>query len=280
MQNNYSNNNYNNYNNEISKYKILIADDDEMFAKSLRAALKSAERVESVELVTDGLDAVNMIKLAQPDVVVMNVKLANLDGIGVLERIAPNLKEDSPAFIMVSSMPGEKLAANCIALGAEYYMQKPIDINALMNRIDMFAQSGMPEVEDLSNLSELHIVKKSKKPDVEMLVTDIIHEVGIPAHIKGYQYLRFAIIMAVNNLEVINSITKELYPTVAKEFATTPSRVERAIRHAIEVAWDRGDTEVLTSFFGYTVATSKGKPTNSEFIAMIADRLRLQMRSA
>lgn len=262
------------------RYKVLVADDDVNFVKALCTVLKKRKNVETVEAVTDGLEAMNMIKLGQPDVVIMNVKLPNLDGIGILERVSPNVNRDTPAFIIVSSMAGEKIAANCIALGAEYYIQKPVDVAAVADRMDMFVFDPVPEVYDLKNSSDLRIVKKTCNPDVEMLVTNIIHEIGIPAHIKGYQYLRFAIIRAVDNLDIINSITKELYPTVAKEFNTTPSRVERAIRHAIEVAWDRGDTEVLNSFFGYTIANTKGKPTNSEFIAMIADRLRLQMKSA
>ena len=209
----------------------------------------------------------------------MNVNMPNVDGIGVLERVNPNENQNAPIFVVVSSMKGDKIAANCVNKGASYYMQKPLDPECLVERLRMFLDDEDEQNEADSGMN-LTTVKKRTAPDVEMMVTNIIHEIGIPAHIKGYQYLRHAIMMVIDDLDIINSITKELYPTVAKDFNTTPSRVERAIRHAIEVAWDRGDTEVLNSFFGYTIANSKGKPTNSEFIAMIADRLRLEMKSA
>lgn len=268
-------------NNMTKKLRVLIADDDKDFANSLTATIATRDDLEVIGTACDGLEAVEMIKVVEPDVVILDVIMPNLDGIGVLERIAPNVNLSAPMFVTVSAVANEKIAEKCIALGAEYFMRKPLDLNALMDRIVMFAKESDELLSDASEQAELRVVKRTApKPDIEMMVTDIIHEIGIPAHIKGYQYLRHAIIMVVDNMDVINSITKELYPTVAKDFNTTSSRVERAIRHAIEVAWDRGDTEVLNSFFGYTIANSKGKPTNSEFIAMIADKLRLTMRSA
>lgn len=262
------------------KCKVLIADDDRDFANALSCALRANDRFEDVGSVSDGLEALEMIDLAKPDVVILDLVMPNLDGFGVLERIEPKTNSDSPVFIMVSPIANEKTAANAIAMGAEYFMQKPIDTESLLSRILMFADENDAVEETRAKIgTDMHIVKRPPHRDIETMVTEIIHEIGIPAHIKGYQYLRHAIIMVVDNLDVINSITKELYPTVAKDFNTTPSRVERAIRHAIEVAWDRGDTDVLNSFFGYTIANSKGKPTNSEFIAMIADRLRLEMKT-
>lgn len=264
------------------KLKVLIADDDRDFVRALMETLKGCDKLEAVGSACDGIEALDLIELASPDVVVLDLVMPNIDGFGVIERCEPNTNSDSPIFIVVSSVANEKIAANAIAMGADYFMQKPIEPDEIVNRILMFTQNDAAVEETINKISgqDLHIVKGREKKDIEAMVTEIIHEVGIPAHIKGYQYLRHAIIMAVDDLDIINSITKELYPTVAKDFNTTPSRVERAIRHAIEVAWDRGDTDVLNSFFGYTIANSKGKPTNSEFIAMIADRLRLQMKTS
>ncbi len=266
-------------NNKLEKCKILIADDDRDFVNSLRIVIGRYPELEFIGSSGDGLETLELIEIGRPDVVILDVIMPNLDGIGVLERVEPNLKSNPPAFFVVSAIANEKIAANAISLGAEYFMRKPLDPEILISRIIEFTKEKGDE--ESLKADDLRIVRRDiPKPDIEMMVTEIIHEIGIPAHIKGYQYLRHAIIMVVDNLDIINSITKELYPTVAKDFNTTPSRVERAIRHAIEVAWDRGDTDVLNSFFGYTIANSKGKPTNSEFIAMIADKLRLQMKSA
>ncbi len=253
----------------MEKLKVLIADSGREYQSFLREALSKDGGIQVVGLAYDGADALKKVEMLRPDILVIDVILPVIDGIGVLEKLAR--QPSAPTVIVTSSIVGEKTAQNCIALGAEYYMVKPIDPEALISRMKMLKRSPGAAGEIISRNS-------SAQPDMETMVTEVIHEIGIPAHIKGYQYLRRAIMMVVDNLDVINSITKELYPTVAKEFKTTASRVERAIRHAIEVAWDRGDTEVLNSFFGYTIANSKGKPTNSEFIAMIADRLRLQLK--
>ncbi len=262
----------------MKKYKVIVADDDPVFAEAVGRAVRHNSDFELVATLSDGREVLDMIRLSTPDAVVMNVNMPNIDGIGVLEKVNPNKNPDAPIFVVVSSMKGDKIAANCVDKGASYYMQKPLDTECLVERLRMFLDDA--DGDESNNSLDFRPVKKKTPPDIEMMVTNIIHEIGIPAHIKGYQYLRHAIMMVVDDLDIINSITKELYPTVAKDFNTTPSRVERAIRHAIEVAWDRGDTEVLNSFFGYTIANSKGKPTNSEFIAMIADRLRLQMKTA
>ena len=263
----------------IKKYKVIVADDDPIFADAIGRAIRQNNDFELLATLADGREVLDMIRSSTPDAVIMNVNMPNVDGIGVLERVNPNENQNAPIFVVVSSMKGDKIAANCVNKGASYYMQKPLDPECLVERLRMFLDDEDEQSEADSGMN-LTTVKKRTAPDVEMMVTNIIHEIGIPAHIKGYQYLRHAIMMVIDDLDIINSITKELYPTVAKDFNTTPSRVERAIRHAIEVAWDRGDTEVLNSFFGYTIANSKGKPTNSEFIAMIADRLRLEMKSA
>lgn len=266
--------------NKKETFQVLIADDDREFAAELSECIRQRDDLNLIGTACDGLETIDLIEMANPDVVVLDTIMPNLDGIGVLERINPNFKKDAPVFIMVSSIASEKIAAHTITLGADYFVRKPLDTSSLCNIIAMFAKNKDVNPEELPS-TELKIVKKPiSSQKIEMMVTEIIHEIGIPAHIKGYQYLRHAIMMVIDDLDIINSITKELYPTVAKDFNTTPSRVERAIRHAIEVAWDRGDTDVLNSFFGYTVANSKGKPTNSEFIAMIADKLRLQIKSA
>ena len=264
---------------ENKKVRVLIADDNREYVESVNNHLKKDSRIEVVGCAFDGVEALNMIRMTSPDVVLLDIVMPNLDGMGVLERLKNMGDIKVPKVLIVSAAWSEAIAVNTISMGAEYFLVKPVDFDVLISRILMFGRDEkLPEDSKIAELRKAH--KKNSARDLEAMVTDVIHEIGIPAHIKGYQYLRFAIIMAIENMDVINSITKELYPTVAKEFGTTPSRVERAIRHAIEVAWDRGDTEVLNSIFGYTIANSKGKPTNSEFIAMIADKLRLRIKYA
>lgn len=260
--------------------KLLIADDDREYVSSLKNVIENATCFSEVLCSYDGAEAADMIEEALPDVVVLDMIMPNLDGIGVLERIAAMDAADRPVVVIVSAIMNDAIASRAIALGAEYFMRKPIDLKILAERIEMFANKVDEDGEPKASVQLVEKKQKLSDKDIEIMVTDIIHEIGIPAHIKGYQYLRYAIIMVANDIEIINSITKSLYPTVAQAFNTTPSRVERAIRHAIEVAWDRGDTDVLNSFFGFTIANSKGKPTNSEFIAMIADKMRLEMRTA
>ncbi len=264
--------------NGTKRTRVLIVDDNRDYTNVLRTYLKGDERIEVVGCAYDGIEAMGMIKMTEPDVIILDMVMPNLDGIGVLERLQKTKTEKGPKVLVVSAVLNDGIAAKTIALGAEYFMLKPVDFDVLITRIRMFAQSEQKRGTELSAPQNNSHPNAPVIQDMETMVTEIIHEIGIPAHIKGYQYLRYAIIMAVDDLDIINSITKELYPTVAKKFNTTPSRVERAIRHAIEVAWDRGDTDVLNSFFGFTIANSKGKPTNSEFIAMIADKLRLQTK--
>ena len=269
------------------KITVLIADDNNDFAMTLLRYLKEEKDMEVVGVAKDGLEAAELISVMKPDVAILDVIMPHLDGLGVLEKINEANMEKRPLCIMLSAVGQDKITQKAIDLGAQYYIIKPFEIDVLIKRIreiKTFQNTGVKvnyiSKEIKAPYIEIQQSKKKTSENLEALVTNIIHEVGVPAHIKGYQYLREAIMMVVNNIDVINQITKQLYPEIADKFHTTPSRVERAIRHAIEVAWARGQVETVESIFGYTVSNSKGKPTNSEFIAMIADKLRLELKSA
>lgn len=267
------------------KIKVLIADDNYDFGTTLKRFLKKDEEIDVIDVVRDGEEAYTQIISRQPDIVLLDVIMPHLDGIGVLEQLTKIQLVKRPICIMVSAVGQDKITQKAISLGADYYIVKPFDITLLIQRIKEIKnykpQDGKLTITSGKELKTqyVHIENETDKSNLEALVTNIIHEVGVPAHIKGYQYLREAIIMVVNNINIINQITKQLYPEIAFKFNTTPSRVERAIRHAIEVAWGRGDQQIVESIFGYTVSANKGKPTNSEFIAMIADKLRLELKS-
>ena len=248
---------------------VLIADNTEEFCAGLVNTLQQGTGFRVVGTANDGEQAVRMIQEKQPQILVLDMMLAKRDGISVLKSIST--MERRPKVLATSGFVTEYVATAAANLGVQYLMLKPCDMTALAERLEELrgGQSGtQPQT------------RGGGQHNIEAMVTSIIHEIGVPAHIKGYQYLREAIIIAVNDMDVINAITKVLYPQVAKAFQTTPSRVERAIRHAIEVAWDRGDLDTLQRFFGYTVSNTKGKPTNSEFIALIADKLQLQLKSS
>ncbi len=269
------------------KISVLIADDNPDFSQTLAAYLENQEDMEVIGMAKDGTEAIDMIANTIPDVVLLDVIMPHLDGIGVLERINVIKGGKRPVCIMLSAVGQDKITQKAISLGAEYYVVKPFDIELLIKRIRELknykpSQNGNNFISREPKLKYVDIPGNSQNSEenLEAKVTNVIHEVGVPAHIKGYQYLREAIIMVVNDIDVINQITKSLYPKIASKFNTTPSRVERAIRHAIEVAWGRGQQEAVESIFGYTISASKGKPTNSEFIAMIADKLRLELKSA
>ena len=247
---------------------VLIADSAEDFCASLAAALQHTDGFQVIGTAADGEQAIRMILERKPDVLVLDLMLAKQDGISVLKAV--NAMDHKPITLATSGFITEYVSTAAANLGVRYLMLKPCDMEALVERLEEIRGTNQRKTGGTSNLST---------SNMEALVTSIIHEIGVPAHIKGYQYLREAIILAVNDMDVINAITKVLYPQVAKTFQTTPSRVERAIRHAIEVAWDRGDLDTLQRFFGYTVSNTKGKPTNSEFIALIADKLQLQLKS-
>ena len=248
---------------------VLIADNSEEFCTALSSALQRTDRFTIAGIANDGERAMVLLEERRPDILVLDLMLAKKDGLSLLKGMAA--WERRPAVVATSGFMTDFVASAAASLGVAYLMLKPCDTQALVDRL-----------EELSIDSARPILPRRPAPgqSIETLVTGIIHEIGVPAHIKGYQYLREAIIIAVNDMDVINAITKVLYPQVAKTFQTTPSRVERAIRHAIEVAWDRGDLDTLQRFFGYTVSNTKGKPTNSEFIALIADRLQLQLKGA
>ena len=272
------------------KITILIADDNPDFANTLTSYIEEDDELEIIAVARDGKEAVEMILNTQPDVALLDVIMPHLDGIGVLEKINAAEMKKFPLCIMLSAVGQDKITQRALELGAEYYVIKPFDITLLLKRIKeirlyqptQFKNSNLNNVnrEIKAPYIEISPEKKKDQENLEALVTNIIHEVGVPAHIKGYQYLREAIMMVVNNIDIINQITKQLYPDIAIKYHTTPSRVERAIRHAIEVAWGRGQTEAVENIFGYTISAAKGKPTNSEFIAMIADKLRLELKSA
>ena len=247
---------------------VSIADSAEDFCSSLSAALLHTDAFLVAGTANDGEQTIRMVQQLKPDILVLDLMLAKQDGISVLKAIA-NM-ERRPVTLATSGFITEYVANTAANLGVRYLMLKPCDMTALVERLQ--------EIRGGESLRTP--IRRSDKTSIETMVTGIIHEIGVPAHIKGYQYLREAIIIAVNDMDVINAITKVLYPQVAKTFQTTPSRVERAIRHAIEVAWDRGDLDTLQRFFGYTVSNTKGKPTNSEFIALIADKLQLQLKSS
>ncbi len=248
---------------------VIIADNAEEFCSSLTAALQRTEGFQVLGTANDGEQALRTVLEKKPDVLVLDLMLAKKDGLSVLKSLAA--MEHPPVTLATSRFVTDYVASAAANLGARYLMLKPCDMTALVERLEEIrgGETQRPPV-----------LGRSKQPSIETMVTNIIHEIGVPAHIKGYQYLREAIIIAVEDMDVINAITKVLYPQVAKTFQTTPSRVERAIRHAIEVAWDRGDLDTLQRFFGYTVSNTKGKPTNSEFIALIADKLQLQLKGA
>ena len=269
------------------KISVLVADDNHEFATTLAEYLRQDEDMEVIGIARDGEEAFNMIKLTMPDVAILDVIMPHLDGLGVLEKIEASEMTKRPLCIMLSAVGQDKITQRAIGLGAQYYIVKPFEIQVLVKRIKELKRY-QPVQTRFSYMSreiktpyiELSEASKKNEDNLEALVTNVIHEVGVPAHIKGYQYLREAIMMVVNDIDIINQITKQLYPDIAQKYKTTPSRVERAIRHAIEVAWGRGQADTVENIFGYTVSASKGKPTNSEFIAMIADKLRLELKSA
>jgi len=254
------------------RMKILISDDSKEFFDACSAVLTSYG-LDTVNAPKDGSRLLEMISSEKPDVVLCDIFMKQLDALAVINSVNAKKVDTSPVFMVMSAFDNPILEHELLSAGAVYFFLRPFDVDVMAERIvhllgvenHLRADQTMPLVAE---------------PDIEMIVTDIIHQIGVPAHIKGYNYLREAIIMAVNDMEIINSVTKCLYPSVAKKHGTTSSRVERAIRHAIEVAWDRGDVDTLNSYFGYTIHGGKGKPTNSEFIALIADKLRLRMKIA
>ncbi|MDD6220596.1 MAG: sporulation transcription factor Spo0A [Clostridia bacterium] len=248
--------------------KVMVAEEGNEFGASCAAALRSNGF--EVQLVPkDGTQVLRLARQNSPDVLVIDAFMPGLDAIGVLNGLSGSEKRPLVAVTTANSNP--RLQQEIIESGADYYFIKPFDMQIFAERIKQMTGAGHAGQDNILKMN-------GADNSLEVTVSEIMHQIGVPAHIKGYQYLREAIILAVNDDEIMNSVTKLLYPTVAKTYKTTASRVERAIRHAIEVAWDRGDVDVLSSYFGYTIQNSRGKPTNSEFIAMISDKLRLKMK--
>lgn len=252
----------------MNKIKIMVADDNKEFCNFIRDYVSTQDDMEFVGAAFDGISALDMIRTRKPDVLLLDNVMPQLDGIGVLNHLQNFKPEDRPRVVTVTACPTDVFMSNAYKLGVSYAMSRKLDINEIIDRCRMVANNKPLNVKD----------EKLDVLDIESMVTSTIHEIGVPAHIKGYSYLRESIILVLEDRQLIESITKQLYPTVAKKFNTSSSRVERAIRHAIEVAWDRGDTDTLNNIFGFTINQAKGKPTNSEFIAMISDKLRLQLK--
>ncbi len=261
----------------MQNVKVLIADDNKRIVNLLKEAITKESDMEVVGTAADGEEALKQIEEYQPDVVLLDLIMPKVDGLGVMEKLKKSEGGHNPKIIVVSAVSQESVTENAFELGASYYILKPFDTKMVVSRTRAVA---------VHNESDNHVIntvfapgnRTTKINNLEADVTNIIHEIGVPAHIKGYQYLRDAIIMSVNDTEMLGSITKRLYPTIAKNNKTTSSRVERAIRHAIEVAWSRGKMDTIEELFGYTVSSGKGKPTNSEFVALIADKIRLEYK--
>lgn len=251
------------------KINVLIVDDNREFCEILHNYLTENEEFSVVGVAHNGLEALKLIQEKEPDVIVLDIIMPHLDGIGVLENLETMDLAVRPKVIILTTLGQEFMTKRTVELGADYYILKPFDLDVLGVRIKQLAKGSLKGVSN---------PVKTRNLDVE--VTKIIHQMGVPAHIKGYQYLRDAIMFVIDDVSLLGAVTKELYPMIAEKYHTTPSRVERAIRHAIELAWDRGNVEMMNRFFGYTINVERGKPTNSEFIAMIADKLRIQAKTS
>lgn len=262
----------------MQNIKVLIVDDNKRIVELLKEAVTKEEGMTVAGTAGDGEEALKMIHLYKPDVVLLDLIMPKIDGLGVMERIKSSSMEKIPKIIVVSAVSQESVTENAFELGAAYYILKPFDTKVVISRIMAVVLAGESDTRVINTVLSRQRNSQNKINNLESDVTNIIHEIGVPAHIKGYQYLRDAIIMSVNDDEMLGSITKRLYPTIAKKNKTTSSRVERAIRHAIEVAWSRGKMDTIEELFGYTVSSGKGKPTNSEFVALIADKIRLEYK--
>lgn len=257
-----------------TRIRVLLADDNREFCELFRAAVEEEPDLELVGIAFNGLETLNLVASAHPDVLVLDIIMPHLDGLGVLERLVNMDTQPRPRVIMLTAFGHEGVTQRVVQLGADYYILKPFSMDVLLDRVRQVAGRGPVEVPRSGKAGA------GGERNLDLEVTRIIHEIGIPAHIKGYHYLREAIVMVYHRVELLGSVTKELYPTVAQKYKTTPSRVERAIRHAIEVAWSRGNLDAIHRLFGHTVNQVRGKPTNSEFIAMVADKLRVESKAS
>lgn len=251
------------------RVKVLVADDNREFCELLKEYIATQPDMELTGTACNGLEVLDAVAKCPPQVIILDIIMPHLDGIGVLEKLNAMGMNTRPKVIMLTAFGQEGITQRVVELGADYYVLKPFNLEVLIQR-----------VRQLANNKSNRPVPQIRSRSLDAEVTNVIHEIGIPAHIKGYMYLREAIVMVVGRIELMGAVTKELYPMVAVKFHTTPSRVERAIRHAIEVAWNRGNFEAINSLFGYTVSIDRGKPTNSEFIAMVADKLRMELKAS
>lgn len=263
----------------VQKIKVCIVDDNRELVGLLEEYISSQNDMEVIGVAYNGQECLHMLEERDPDVLVLDIIMPHLDGLAVLEKLRGMNKSKQPNVIMLTAFGQEDVTKKAVDLGAAYFILKPFDMENLASHIRQVSGNAAP----ILNRSSNSIIKSSsdnRGRNLDANITSIIHEIGVPAHIKGYLYLREAISMVYNDIELLGSITKVLYPDIAKKFNTTASRVERAIRHAIEVAWSRGNIESISSLFGYTVSMTKAKPTNSEFIAMVADKLRLEHKAS
>ncbi|NMM54509.1 sporulation transcription factor Spo0A [Paenibacillus aquistagni] len=268
----------------MQKIEVLLADDNREFTNLLSDFLTEQEDMAVAGIAYNGEEVLQFLEQADriPDVLILDIIMPHLDGLGVLERLRQMDLSPQPKIIMLTAFGQESITQRAVQLGASYYILKPFDMEVLANRIRQLAGTSIVQATSssansfMSSIIKSNVVPMAKTKNLDANITSIIHEIGVPAHIKGYQYLREAITMVYNNIEILGSITKTLYPAIAEKYKTTPSRVERAIRHAIEVAWTRGNIDSISRLFGYTINISKSKPTNSEFIAMVADKLRIE----
>ncbi|WP_338470205.1 sporulation transcription factor Spo0A [Niallia sp. XMNu-256] len=266
----------------MDKIKVCVVDDNRELVNLLEEFINSQDDMEVCGTAHNGQDCLTMLETVNPDVLVLDIIMPHLDGLAVLGKIREMRKNPTPNVIMLTEFGQEDVTTKAVELGASYFILKPFDMEHLASNIRQVSGHSAPIIRNSSSGSyrPQTSAEPAKPKNLDASITSIIHEIGVPAHIKGYMYLREAISMVYNDIELLGSITKVLYPDIAKKFNTTASRVERAIRHAIEVAWSRGNIESISSLFGYTVSMTKAKPTNSEFIAMVADKLRLEHRAS
>lgn len=257
----------------MSQIRVVLADDNREFAEMLKEHLSNQEDMEVIGVAYNGNEVTEMLKQRVPDVLVLDIIMPHLDGLGVLEQIQEMNIQPAPKIIMLTAFGQENITQRAVELGASYYILKPFDMEVLTHRIRQM-KGTVSTAPRMKPSPTGHAASRVNNLDAN--ITNVIHEIGVPAHIKGYLYLREAITMVYNEVDLLGAITKTLYPRIAEKYNTTPSRVERAIRHAIEVAWSRGNMDSIRSLFGYTINVTKAKPTNSEFIAMVADKLRIE----
>ncbi len=258
----------------MEKLKLMIADDSKEQVQTLTTFFNTEESLEVVATYGDGAQLLNALRTAQVDVLILDIFMPKCDGLKVLEELNMNKAayKVPKNIIVITAFSNDRVMQKCSQYHADYFMIKPVNLNYLLDIIYEIRSQKVSEPQFISTQA-VHL--KQETFDLDTEITNVLHDIGVPAHIRGYQYIREAIRLVYHDIDILNGITKVLYPTIATKFKTTASRVERAIRHAIEVAWVRGNVETITKIFSYTISYNKSKPTNSEFIAMIADRLRL-----